>query len=217
MKNLATARKHWRGISIVGVALAFLAVSAWAFFDSYRMTHNPTPVISAAVVTHSSDAPDETPLGDVCDRYQVPGNEPRKIAIPKLGISECVQKVGIDQRNAIAVPTNVHLAGWYSESVRPGEVGVSIMDGHVRGRYRDGIFVRLHELVEGDEIRIEMGDGSLRTFVAAKTSSYSVEAAGAELFKSLYSTQLNLITCGGAYNEAAQEYPERVIVQARLQ
>jgi LPXTG-site transpeptidase (sortase) family protein len=191
--------------------LGLLGVLQWL-----ATTQNPHVEIPATVVEVSTETPDETYIADICDRYTVAADHPRVLEIPSLGIRSCVQRVGIDQFGAIAVPTNVHLSGWYTGSSLPGESGVSIIDGHVRGRYRDGVFVRLHELSAGEMVRVQRGSGEYVDFTVKDVARYSVADANEALFAKIEDaeSQLTLITCGGQYNEGDGTYSERIIVRA---
>lgn len=188
----------------------------WGFWQRHQTTNNPDPTIPTEVVTHSTDRPDETP--PKCDdSYTVPADQPRKIELPSLSVSGCIQPVGVDQENKIAVPTNIHVAGWFVDSVLPGDQGVSIIDGHVQGRYTEGIFKRLDELRPGDEVIVEFGDLSRQEFEAVSIGSYTVEQTSIEQYKALDGAerQLTLITCGGNYDPATQSYDQRTIVRAK--
>lgn len=199
------------------IALGFLGYGGWGLWQRYSATHAPTPIIPTEVVTHSTNEPEETP--PACDdSYKVPANEPRKIEIPSIGVSGCIQKVGVDEKNAIAVPTNIHVAGWYINSPLPGEKGVSVIDGHVLGQYDDAIFAKLKDINAGDTIRIEFGDGSKKEFLVEDSHSYPVDEVMSHLFSPLEAVdnQLTLITCGGTFDRAAQTYDERIIVRAAL-
>lgn len=199
------------------LASSLICFSAWGFLRRYTATHNSKPIIPTETVTHSMDTPDETPPVDACDAYTAPANEPRKIEVPSIGTSGCVQKVGIDQRNAIAAPTNIHLAGWYVNSALPGEKGVSIIDGHVQGRYGTAIFTNLDRLRSGDQIKVQLGDESWREFEVVSIGTYSVNETNDELFKSANGVdkQLTLVTCAGTYNSQTKTYDKRVIVRAK--
>lgn len=216
-----TSSKNKNKLKLIGFLLGiFLVVyGGWGFWQRYKATHNPHPIIPSKVVTQSTDQPDETPLTDACAAYRVSANRPRVISIPSIGVSGCVQEVGIDQYNAVAVPTNIHLAGWYANSVLPGEKGVSVLDGHVSGRYSaDAIFAELAKVKVGDAVKIELGDTSWRTFSVVEVSSYPINQVMEELFKPVESegSQLTLITCGGVYDRTAQSYEQRVLVRAVL-
>lgn len=199
-------------------AVGLIVYGLWGLGRSYERTHTPSAGIPAEVVTHSTDTPDETPPVEACDNYSVPDDQPRKIDIPSVGISGCIQRVGIDQHKAIAVPTNIHLAGWYTDSVAPGEKGVSIVDGHVLGRYQDAIFKNLADIQAGASISIQFGDYSWKIFEVIAVSSYPVDQVMTQLLvrRDGVSAQLNLITCGGNFDKSSQSYDQRVIVQSKL-
>lgn len=194
-----------------------IGFGAWAFWQRYRATHNPNPEIPAEIITHSTDNPDETPI-PVEQCPEVPAGQPREVELPALGKSGCIQKVGVDQEDKIAVPTSIHVAGWFVDSPLPGEKGVSIIDGHVQGRYEDGIFKNINSLKQGETIKIEYGNGSVREFKVVDTDDYSVEQASQEQFKQLdnITNQLTLLTCGGNFDRASESYDQRTIVRATL-
>jgi sortase (surface protein transpeptidase) len=127
-------------------------------------------------------------------------------------------RVGVDQHRAIAVPTNINLAGWYVEGPAPGEPGVSIVDGHVSGVESPGIFARLGDLRAGDPVTIERGDGTVLTFTVVTVDSYPTADTAREQFRALpgVERQLTLITCGGRYDPAIGTHDQRIVVRAEL-
>lgn len=218
---MKTKRKTLTRIALVAlvlISLGLIAFGAYGLWNYYKATHNSEPQISADPVTFSTDKPDETALDEVCNQYKVAGNRPRYIEISSISISGCIEPVGIDQNNAIAVPTNINLAGWYTNSVLPGQPGVSIIDGHVMGRYKTAIFTGLDKIKPGDTIIIELGDGTKLKFKTESVDSYRLDSAINELLEPTdgIDKQLNLITCGGRYDSASHSYEERVIVRASL-
>lgn len=170
------------------------------------------------IVNYSPDVPDETPPGT---NYQWKGGtkDPKLIRIPSVGVEGYIQKVGIDQKQQITVPANVHLAGWFVNSVRPGEKGLSIIDGHRNGIYTNGIFRELEKLKPGDSYEIEFGDSSVKKFKVMTVKTLTTAETASELFSQSpqVSNQLNLITCGGEYNSQARAYEQRVLVTSVLQ
>ena len=146
--------------------------------------------------------------------YEVPANQPRRIIIPSLGVDGFVQAVGLTDENAIDVPSNIHVAGWYNGSAEVGQDGLSIIDGHVSGYYSDGIFVRLAELKVGENFQIEMGDSSIIVFEVTDSRDVSAEEANNALFEATNDRQLNLITCSGEFDDNSESYANRHIVFA---
>lgn len=204
------------GLTVV-LALGLMGYGAFGLWQRYRATHNPSAAIPRQTVTQSTDQPDEThPLCD--DSYTVADNQPRLVEIPRLNRSGCIQRVGLDQHGAVAVPTNIHLAGWYANSPLPGQAGVSIIDGHVSGRYGPAIFTDLAKLQAGDTIKVQFGDKSWKEFEVVDNNSYAADKAGAELSKLVQgiTNQLTLITCGGRFSQATQQYEDRVVIRSKL-
>lgn len=220
MNSFALASKRSFVLSgvVVVVAIGLLSYGTWGLWQRYEATHNPSPTIPSGVVTYSTDQPDETPIDAECDEYTITADRPRKLTINTLSIDSCIQPVGVDQHGAIAVPTNIHLTGWFVESALPGVEGVSIIDGHVGGRYTDAVFKRLGELHPGDDISVELGDGTIKRFEVIDSNSYSVAETTQKMFDKApgVSNQLTLITCGGTFDAATQSYDERVIIRAGL-
>lgn len=212
-----TKKTHSKKRQFITIALgvSLIAFGVWAFWQQYQTTHNPTPAIRGGTVTHSTDEPDETPIKE-CP--EAAADMPRKIELPSLDKSGCIQPVGIDQDEKIAVPTNIHVVGWFVDSPKPGDPGVSIIDGHVQGRYSEAIFKHLGMLEEGDMVRVEFGDKSERQFKVATTNQYSAEQTATEQFKQLANIdkQLTLITCGGTFNRDTEQYDKRIVVRAEL-
>lgn len=202
---------------IIMAAVGLIAYGAWGLWRYYYATHSPTLGISTNAVSHSTQQPDETPP-DCSDKYVVADKDPRQIELPSIKKSGCIQSVGIDQNTAIAVPSNVHLAGWYINSVRPGELGVSLIDGHISGRYSDAIFTGLDKIQPGQVIRIQFGDMSWKEFSVRQKEIRSANETAEVMMQQTQaiSRQLTLISCGGRFNTSTQQYEDRVIVRAEV-
>ncbi|CAG1020871.1 sortase A [Patescibacteria group bacterium] len=142
--------------------------------------------------------------------------DPRLLTLPTINTDAYIQKVGVDQNNQIAVPDNIHFAGWYINSVKPGEKGLSIIDGHVDGLFNPGVFRNLKELKQEDIFTIEYGNGSIYTFKVVDKKEISTEDAAKVLFSKNPGivSQLNLITCVGVFDPSVQSYDKRLIVIA---
>jgi len=112
------------------------------------------------------------------------------------------------------VPTNIFLAGWFVDSVKPGQKGNSIIDGHVDGYHHDGIFKNLSKLKKGNRYTVVNGDDSTQTFEVVSVQSVPVEQAAGAIFSHDPSikSQVTLVTCGGTFNEQKRAYSERLII-----
>jgi LPXTG-site transpeptidase (sortase) family protein len=196
------------------IGLGLLGFAGYGLWQKYSATHNPHPLpASSTVVTQSTARPNETPVPST-STYSVPADQPRRINLPRIGAEGFIQKVATDQTGAMAVPSNVHMAGWFVGETKPGDNGLSIIDGHVQGKYEPGIFKNLDMLRTGDVFAVEFGDQSERHFQVSSVKSYSIEQAAHEMFVTQpdISQQLNLITCGGRFNAQQHLYEQRTIV-----
>ena len=199
---------------IVALALCLLAFGGCGLWQYFSATQGRAKTLTTDIVTQTLDDPEEAKPD--CSTFSAPADQPRAIAIPSLDINGCVQRVGVDQHGAIAAPNNVHVAGWYVDSVLPGQPGVSLIDGHVSGRYTAGIFKRLPDVAKGSEISVEFGDKTTQAFKVVDVITVSVEEAGVELLRQVEGVekQLTLITCTGRFNSQTQQYEQRTIVRA---
>lgn len=184
---------------------------------------NPNPEIRIVskdlvpVITYSVEIPEEEPTSN---GYTWQGStvDPKLITIPSINLSGYVINVGVDQNKEIAVPPNVHLAGWFVDSVRPGEKGLSIIDGHVDGLTVGGIFKNLNKLNKGDEIVIEMGSNDIYKYKVKDIKTIPLNEAAGVLFSQdpTIVSQLNLITCIGTYLDDQRTYDHRLVVISEL-
>lgn len=136
--------------------------------------------------------------------------------MPTINTDGFIQKVGVDQKKQIAVPNNIHVAGWFNQTAIPGEKGLSIIDGHVTGRVNNGIFKDLGKLKDGDIFKIEFGNGTSKEFKVVKKIDSLVKDSASVLFSQEpgIERQVNLITCSGVFDRKTQSYPNRLVVIA---
>lgn len=187
------------------------------FFVGYLVINNdsssdikPIP----EVVTKSTDNPDETPITEENYEWKGKDSDPKYISLTSIKAGGYIQKVSVDQRNEVGVPSNVNLAGWFKDSSIPGNKGLSVIDGHVDGLSKPGIFKNIEKLKVNDVFSIEYGNGSTKKFRVTSKTKASIADAPSILFSQdpIEVSQLNLITCGGTYDKKARRYLERIIV-----
>lgn len=199
------------------IAICLIAFGGWELARQFRATHNPVS-LPTEVVSLTTETPDETPPGKACDDFVVASGLPRKIEIPATGASGCIHRVGIDPEGRIAVPVNIHAGGWFVNSAAPGQKGVAVIDGHVRGQYQKGLFGDLEKLQSGQLVKLQSGDLTWQEFEIVEVVSYPLGEATREQYRQLpdIERQLTLITCAGSFDTARQTYDHRTIVRARL-
>lgn len=210
--------KQLRSAAIVSAILLMGAgIAAWFVVAN---TKHDTPQLSSkpVVITHSTDTPSVAAIDRASYAWQGTASDPKYLSLPSIDAEGYVQNVGVDQNKQIAVPTNVHLAGWYVDTVRPGQQGLSIIDGHIYvGGKVQGIFQNLSQLHQGDSFSVTFGDDTVKGFTVESVQTVSNADVPAVLFSQnpKIASQLNLITCGGTYDKSAKEFSQRVVVVAR--
>ncbi|MEU9339016.1 class F sortase [Streptomyces sp. NPDC048290] len=142
---------------------------------------------------------------------------PVRLTIPAIEVDTPVIRLGLAADGTIEVPpvTEHDRAGWYGHSPVPGELGPSVILGHVTvGEFGDGVFRDLGRLRRGDTVKARLGDGTEAEF--AVTSLRTVRKADFPtdaVYGDVDRPELRLITCGGP-RTGDDEYRDNVIVFA---
>lgn len=199
---------------IVGVGVAVDGLSANRHVEA-QVEQMQTSNNNNSEAPMVGDVPSEGDKPDV-NAYQVAADMPRVISIPKLDVTARVLKLGVDSKGAFAAPGNIYDTGWYEGSSKPGQSGAMLIDGHVHGPTKPGIFADLKDLKPGDEIMVERGDSKKFTYKVIKIKMYPAESTdmmGAALTPVTPGKPgLNLITCGGELD--GNHYKDRLVVFA---
>jgi sortase (surface protein transpeptidase) len=146
-------------------------------------------------------------------------SEPVSVDVPKIGARSSLVPLGLNPDNTIEVPpvTKPLQAGWYSYGPTPGELGPSVILGHVDGNKQKGIFFRLKEMAPGDKIAVARKDGSTANFVVTKVDRVPKDTFPTDaVYGNTVGPELRLITCGGSFDRAAHSYRDNIIVFAAL-
>jgi LPXTG-site transpeptidase (sortase) family protein len=209
--NLDLSKIRRKQLAIIAIAVVAVAVVGVIFWPNKEAS-------SEKPVTYSTDRPSEEKPNKNTYKWTGAADEPKYIVLPTIKAEGFVQKVGVDQNKQIAVPTNIHLAGWFIDTVKPGAKGLSILDGHVNGRVNNGIFKDLAKVKKADEFTVELGDGTIKKYKVLDITTLPTKESVNVLFSQnpKVKSQLNLITCGGKFDAKTQQYDSRVIVSAEL-
>lgn len=205
-----------RRLAVVGAALlavGLIAFGAWTLWDRHDAT---------AGQARLADAPPSAL--DEFDEREVPLSECRAddadakiLTLDPFDVAGCVQPVGRDAQNRMEAPGNITVAGWFDESARPGRPGLTVIDGHASGRFRDGLFNRLGDLEPGSTVSIERGDGTVHTYEVTSVRVHPV----ADTMTNLYAdaeregSDLAMYTCDGAFDTARNTFEDRLVVLAK--
>ncbi len=138
---------------------------------------------------------------------------PVALRIPAIGVRTRLIRLGITQQGTLQVPGSPTVAGWYTGSPRPGEIGSSIIAGHIDSYLGPGIFYRLRELHPGNRIYVLQADGRLAVFRVTGVHQYpKAHFPTAAVYGPVPDAELHLITCGGTFDYATRRYLSNVVV-----
>ncbi len=147
-------------------------------------------------------------------------SRPVFIEIPAIGIDAPVGEVGRNPNGTIEVPplfAQPSAAAWYRYSPTPGQVGPSVIVGHVDNVYGPAVFFRLGALVPGDQVDVGLADGQVAHFVVDGVRSYpKSHFPTAAVYGPTDFAALRLITCGGPFDFSTRQYLDNTVVFASL-
>jgi sortase (surface protein transpeptidase) len=134
----------------------------------------------------------------------MPASVPTRLQIPKIGIDTDLSQVGLQANGSMEMPWDIGTAAWYKYSPTPGQMGPSVIVGHLDGaNYANmtGIFYRLRELAPGDEFSISRADGSVANFKVIYLKNVSqTNFPTQEIYGNIKYAGVRLITCGGTFD-----------------
>jgi Sortase domain len=217
-------------LAVLGVAAVVLALGGCA----------GRPAAPAGSGAPGRPAPGPTATGAEPGRFDVPGVPPRapgfevgglpgrvpvpdpasppvRLAIPAIGVTTPLVRLGLEPGGVMQVPDDFGRAGWFTGGPAPGQVGPAVIAGHVDSRTGPAVFYRLRELRPGDAVLVERADGARLRFVVEQARSHP--KAGfptAAVFGPSPTAALRLITCAGRFDRERGSYRDNLVVFARL-
>ncbi|WP_329391547.1 class F sortase [Streptomyces sp. NBC_01716] len=143
---------------------------------------------------------------------------PVRLLIPAIGVDTPVMGLGLASDGTMRVPpiTADDRAGWYRHSPTPGQVGPSVVIGHVTvGSYGDGVFRDLARLRRGDTVTARLENGAAAEFAVSSVRKVAkADFPADDVYGDVDRPELRLITCGGP--RTGDGYLGNVIVFATM-
>jgi len=178
--------------------------------------HAPSPALSAA----GGIGPTSAKAAKAAKAPGLHRSLPVSVTIPAIGVRSRLLRLGLNQDGTIQVPnlnTSANEAAWYKYSVTPGQVGTSVIEGHVDSYRGPAVFFRLGALRPGNHINVTLADGVTAVFRVTGVREYAKDKYPANtIYSPAKYAALRLITCGGAFDEATGHYLNSVVVFASL-
>jgi Sortase domain len=184
------------GVAAVGVALV-------------AQIHAPQPSAAAAGAT-----------GPGGHGPSLPRSLPLSVDIPAIGVHSKLLHLGINANGTMQVPplnTRAGEAAWYKYSVAPGQIGASVIEGHVDSYLGPAVFFRLGALHPGDRIDVTLADGVTAVFRVTGVRQYAKSRFPSKtVYGATGYAALRLITCGGTFDYSTRNYLSSTVVFASL-
>ncbi len=145
---------------------------------------------------------------------------PVSVDIPAIGVSSKLLHLGVNSDGTIQVPslyTRPGEAAWFKYSATPGQIGASVIEGHLDGYHGPAVFFRLGALRPGNRIDVTLADGITAVFRVTGVRQYRKSSFPAKaVYGATGYATLHLITCGGAFDHATGHYLSSTVVFASL-
>ena len=140
---------------------------------------------------------------------------PAFLSIPVIGVRTRLIRLGLAADGTLQAPASTSVAGWYTGSPRPGEIGSAIIAGHIDSYLGPGVFFRLRLLRPGDRVYVRHADGTLAVFRVYAEHMYAKDHFPTQqVYGPAPDPELRLITCGGVFDAATGSYLGNVVVYA---
>jgi sortase (surface protein transpeptidase) len=196
--------RRWAAVGalLVGAAAVLITLAT-------RDTAPADPPAPANDVASSASAPPPSPPSAAA-----PSPSPEHLRIASIGVSTDLVRLGLNQDRTVEVPRDAAQAGWFDQGPVPGQPGSSVVLGHVDSVEGPAVFHRLSQLRPGDPIEVQLSDGSVARFEVGRVATYANEDFPA---RDVYAGSpgrpaLNLVTCGGEYDDERGGWQSNVVV-----
>ena len=159
-------------------------------------------------------------IGPAGQGPSLPRSVPVSVEIPAIGVTSKLLHLGLNTDGTIQVPSLVTSAGeaaWYEYSATPGQIGASVIEGHVDSYQGPAVFYRLGALRPGDTIYVTLADGTTAIFRVTGVREYPKSNFPAKaIYGATDYAALRLVTCGGVFDYATGHYLSSTVVFASL-
>jgi len=183
----------------------------------------PGPVRpSTPTASPEDDAPGVGAAAEDEEDEEVPaGVAPARLVIENAAVDAEIERGKIED-GVMLDPSTPYIVTWYDELGYVGQGTNVVMSGHLD--YFDvpiGVFYYVPQLVAGDLVQVTDEDGAVWEYEVEWNELYQVadltpEIIQEEIVNHTENEALTLITCGGTFDPAINEYIERRVIRANL-
>ena len=184
------------------------------------------PSVAAQAGSSPSQSASAAPQRDGAARQGVPAPSQLRTAVPTLlelpdGKRMRVTSVTADAHGRLAVPDDVHVAGWWSAGARIADpFGSMVLVGHVDDAQQGiGEMASLLRTRPGDRLKVS-GSGVRQAYRVSdvrrllKADLATTVVAGSTVFDQRVAGRLVLVTCSGPFDPVSRHYRDNQVVVA---
>nr|WP_107056155.1 class F sortase [Streptomyces griseus] len=201
--------------------LCAVAVLALGLTLLGRHDDTPAPAPQPPRAAPAAPTARESTAADTPERSgkHLPRAEPLRLHIPKIDVDAPFTDLSIAANGHLEPPPadDTNLVGWHAGGASPGEIGTSIIAGHVDTKTSAAVFVRLGELDRGDTFYVTRADGRRATFRVDSVETFDKDSFPSDrVYDDTDTAQARLITCAGDYDRSVRDYTDNLVVFAHL-
>jgi LPXTG-site transpeptidase (sortase) family protein len=165
---------------------------------------------SPAAASSESSGDSEASVGSPApgDAAAKEASAPTKVAIPSIGITSDLMRLGLNTDSTVEVPPAEKgmTAGWYTGNPVPGAAGAAVIIGHNDTSFGKAVFHDLKKIAKGADITVTNDRGEQVHFTVTGTESVSKNAFPTDkVYGATDDHALRLVTCDGDFD--AQGHP----------
>ncbi len=212
-KGLKNSKAFWAVIYVLIAAMLlggiYMVVREYIWIPGPYVPP-PTPAPTIAATPAPTLAPSATPLPTPSPTPYVQ-KIPLRIYFTGYERQADILPVGVTEDNAMDTLDSAKDSAWYQFGPSPGEPGNALLNGHVKWKGELGTFSILKDMKVGDEVVIELDDGSFKYFDVTNLDTYLLDEIPPSVMDLGGESRVTLITCLGDYDSSIGTSRSRVV------
>jgi len=214
LKRKFTNSLPWLKAHLLAVFLIMGGLSGGTYFGIHSVHSQTLPAPSK-----SASAASTSPVTSTTAQPAIlAASQPVRLKIDKIGIDAPTINLNLNADGTLGTPNSPTEVGWYRNSPTPGEMGPSVLVGHVDYiNYGPAVFWNLNKLQPGDTFEVARVDGSIAKFKVDAVKQFAQNNFPTdEVYGNIKYAGIRLITCGGTWNAQTHHYSDNTVVFGSL-